>query len=131
MGMIDSFRPQDNFSCPVCGKVLYDWQSHDSEGLLLFWQEWNRNPLDTELPDECIGDKTEFLNAYTLPAEFMIYSYDCDCPYPTALLCHCDNGLWNRTEMYTGSTEDMQFAGQERKADYKMRMKWLDKELLP
>ncbi len=129
MGMIDSFRTSEKFSCPVCGTILSDWQSHESEGLLLIWVQGEKYPLDTELPDECVGDRREFLQSYTLPDEFMIYSYDCDCPYPIELLCHCEDGLWKRSQLFTGSTADKVFAGAETKSAYKKRMKWLRKEL--
>ncbi len=125
MGMIDSYRPKQTFKCIVCGTELKDWQGTDADCMLLYWEEGKAHPVATDFPEECFADKNEFLKSCYLPESFMIYNYDCDCPYPSELSCTCINNIWIKSLMFTGSEEDFKFKGAERKKEYKKRMKWL------
>ena len=131
MGLFDWFQPKNKFPCPVCNKELVEWQSKETDCMLAHWEEGKRHPIKVDWPDNCFDKKQEFLEASTLPKEFMIYSYDCDCPYRTELACCCENGIWISSKMYTGLEEDRKLVGAETKEQYNRRMQWLNSKLYP
>lgn len=127
MGMHDSFMPKKEFCCPVCSNELEIWQSKELDCLLYIWKEGELNPSGSTADPENLSPS--YFEAYISEPEFMIYSFDCSCPYPTYLKCRVKNNVWNSTELFTGTEEDRKLYGAETRSNFKQRMKWLNKEL--
>ena len=97
MGMFDWYRPAGKFECPVCHTALREWQGKDGACALYVWQQGGAAPVDQACDEECKG-LPEITAASRLPAEFAIYSYDCErhCIYAA---CTCIDDVWSETSL--------------------------------
>lgn len=124
MGMFDSFKPNRKYSCPVCNEMLDEWQGKDLDCLLFEWSEGHKYPTGTSASPDSIGEG--YFKSTIDVSEFLIYSFDCNCPYPIQLKCETKDNVWVKTSMFTGSKLDRKFFGSETKVEYKNRMRWLE-----
>jgi hypothetical protein len=94
MGFFDTYIPRPALMCPVRGRELRDWQGKDGPRLLLVWEQGIRLPRNTSLEGDVEG--------LTLPEEFLIYSYDCQCfPRGVEAVGRCVDGVWQSTALLT------------------------------
>ena len=120
--MFDTFKPAQVQKCPVCGRVLTEWQGKDGPCALFVWEEGVAWPTSQEASDMNISDEER--KDVRLPEKFEIYSYDCDCPYPVEAVCVTTSGTWSSTKIIDSSLAEQR--KEERKEDYKKRLKWLE-----
>jgi hypothetical protein len=123
MGMFDWYKPEPDLNCPVCAKLLSEWQGIDADCLLLVWKQCVANPIEQKGDDEDFQISEADLTNFTLPKEFSFYSYDCDCPFPVQAIGKTENGLWASTKLVTA--ENAKQGKEERKEQFKARLKWL------
>jgi hypothetical protein len=122
MGMFDWFVPADDLRCPVCEASLDEWQSKAGPCALLVWNEWEAAPLEQRVDEEYRLSFAE-LQRFTLPDLFIIYSYDCGCPFPAEASCKSVDGVWSATELITA--ENYRKDPLQTKAQFKERLLWL------
>lgn len=125
--MFDKFKPKEGFCCPVCEKELSEWQCHDLDCALFVWEEGKKYPVGTGQDEVNLNE--EYFKSTIKANEFFISSFDCGCPFPTKLKCRVEDGVWNSTELFTGTEADLQHVGPETKSKYKERIQWLNKKL--
>jgi hypothetical protein len=122
MGMFDQYITDPPLSCPVCSAFLRGWQGKDGPNALVVWQQGIAEPLaqlvdpDFMLPDEELAE-------FRLPEEFTIYTSCCHERFFIYAECYATDGIWTRTELMTA--ENTKHQGQERRGDFKARMRWL------
>jgi hypothetical protein len=59
-----------------------------------------------------------------MPDEFVINSYDCECPFPVEAVGCTENDVWTTTELIT--VGNIRQKKTERKAELKAGLKWLE-----
>ena len=114
--MFDWYKPAPPLNCPVCGKSLSEWQGKDSYCLLFVWQQGFAHPIEHKGDGEDFQVVESDLKNFTLPNQFGIYSYDCDCPYPVEAICRTEDEIWISTELIT--EENPKQKKIERKAEF-------------
>lgn len=129
MGMFDYYEPAGRFACPVCGTPLpEEWQGKDGPCALFVFREGAVGAIEDRWYNEPALTSDE-LAEVKLPEVFIIYASSCDCPFPYSyikLLCFSIDGVWTRSEMFTGSEADRRQRHEERRGDWKARLRWLD-----
>lgn len=101
MSLFDSYIPEPALRCPVCDFLLTNWQGKDGPCLLLTWQQGVKFPVAHELPEESVDDSKSFLESWSLPPRFEIYSDECRCGRLIEAYGICEQGVWSRTEIVT------------------------------
>ena len=122
MGMFDYYLPAVDINCPICGTPLKEWQGKDGACALFVWQEGNLAPIEQQVDDEvklAPSDREHF----RLPEQFLIYSYDCNCPFPVEAICRTRNGTWRETRLITADNAVQKH--EETRAHFKSRLHWL------
>jgi hypothetical protein len=105
--MFDYYRPAGEQRCPVCLRLLREWQGKDGPNGLFVWHEGTGFPVDQAVDDEIRVDR-EARNRLALPPRFTIYSYDCPEHQPVDAVCTAAGGVWTETVVQP-------FKGQARK----------------
>jgi hypothetical protein len=123
MGMFDWFQPEPQQKCPVCDKILSEWQGYDGPCLLFVWRQGAAAPVAHRGDGEDFQVSDSDLNNWRLPNEFVFYSYDCQCPYPVEAKGRTENEVWASTELINASNARQRKS--ERKGEFKQRLKWL------
>ena len=98
MSMFDWYRPSGELHCPVCNTPLAEWQGKDSVCGLFIWQEGLKHPVNQAISDPDIRIDPVDYDGFTLPPEFVIYSYDC--PDHEPILAYCttnEQQTWTET----------------------------------
>lgn len=120
--MFYTYQPRNPQKCPVCGSQLKEWQGKDGPCALFVFAEGVSGSIRQEAGDlnipEIIREKEK------LPKLFLIFSYDCECPYPIEAVCDPNNGIWVKTRIIDLSTAKKR--KEETKKDFKNRLKWLE-----
>lgn len=98
MGMFDWYKPAKEYSCPVCGTPLKDWQGKDGPCGLFVWQEGDKNPIDQPIDDE-VRLSVEERQQFILLLRFWIYSFDCPYHYPINAFGTTQNEIWSSTTL--------------------------------
>jgi len=125
MALFDYYEPSDSFACPVCGTTQREWQGHDGPCALFVFRESLSGAADQRVDDECrLAD--DQLAAQRLPDAFFIRAYDCGCPFPTELRCTASLGVWQRSDLFTGSDADQQQRWPERREQWQERRRWIN-----
>ena len=101
MGMFDTYIPDPAIACPVCGAVLENWQGKDAQCMLLTWKQNEKHPIAHAWPEESVPVDQEFLDQFTLPAQFTIYTNGCNCDRMIYANGTCLDGIWISTELVT------------------------------
>jgi hypothetical protein len=96
MSMFDYYRPTGEQRCPVCLRVLREWQGKDGPNGLFLWAEGTAFPVDQMVDEEVRVDR-ETRICVRLPQCFTIYSYDCPDHQPVDAECHAPDGVWIKT----------------------------------
>lgn len=96
MSMFDSYRPAYEQRCPVCSRVLRQWQGKDGPNGLFLWAEGTRSPVEQAVDEELQIDRGT-RERLVLPARFVIYSYDCPEHHPIEAECRAPDGTWIET----------------------------------
>lgn len=96
MGMFDWYKPAKQFTCPVCGTLLKEWQGKEGPCGLFVWQEGEKHPVDQLVDDEA-RFSVEERQQWVLPTHFHIYS--CDCPHDIDALGTTQGGFWSSTSL--------------------------------
>lgn len=121
MGLFDWYLPTDNLRCPVCEALIGEWQGKDGPCALLVWKQGMREPIEyrgcEHLPSNPRGSE-----APGLPEEFVIYSYDCGCPFPVEAICKCKEDIWTSTDLVTAKNITQ---GKMRKDKFNRKLRWL------
>lgn len=125
MALFDHYEPSGSFACPVCGSLLGGWQGYEGPCALLVFRQGFAGASDQRVDDECRLSAVK-LAAMALPDEFHISAYDCACPYPTELRCTSIAGVWQSSELFTGTSADRELRGPERREQWQARRQWLD-----
>jgi hypothetical protein len=123
----DYFVPTSEIRCFVCQEVLTDWDSNDGPCLDLVFTQGRPDPElsgRVDLIDENGNPLIEATGKFSLPDDFFIYSSSCACTFGNRAKAYSENGVWVRTELFTGSAEDRQIKS-ETKEQYRRHMKWL------
>ena len=124
MPLHDYYVPSQPVSCPVCRTSLREWQGYDGPCGLFVFQEGVSSAVDHRVDDHCRLAETN-LASLLLPEEFLVSSHDCGCPFPTVLRCLSTEGIWRSTMLYTGTPDDLQLQGAERREHWQKRRRWL------
>ncbi|MFH1300233.1 MAG: hypothetical protein ABIK07_04165 [Planctomycetota bacterium] len=101
MSLFDHYIPDPPLRCPVCDSVLEDWQGKDGPCFLLTWRQGIKFPVAHEWPDESVSDTKSFLESWTLPSRFVIYTDGCRCDRQIEAYGTCENGVWMFAEVVT------------------------------
>jgi len=125
MGMFDYYIPKLKQHCPVCKKELIEWQGKDGDCKLFIWKQGKISPIDQDTDDEDYKLSRSELKKKRLPPEFIIYSDDCGCPYFIEAICTTTNQIWD--EMIIIDKYIAKQRKNERKGEFKQRLKWLSK----
>jgi hypothetical protein len=96
MSMFDYYQPKAELRCPVCLRVLREWQGKDGANGLFVWVEGTPFPIN-QLVDEEIRVERERRQQLSLPPRFVIYSYDCPDHRPIEAECAAPAGVWSET----------------------------------
>jgi hypothetical protein len=96
MSLFDYYRPMGEMRCPICHRLLHEWQGKDGPNGLFVWAQGARSPVDQVVDEESRADlrTSEHL---TLPGRFLIYSYDCPDHQPVEAECTAEGGVWRGT----------------------------------
>ena len=96
MSLFDTYIPEEEINCPVCGETLLEWQGKDGPCALFVWTENEIAPKaqSVEISNQ---ERTEI----SLPDKFDIYSYDCHCDFPVMATGTCENRIWTKTVLIT------------------------------
>jgi hypothetical protein len=124
MGMFDWYEPEPPICCPVCGKALTEWQGKDGPRLLFVWRQGFAAPVEHRGDGEDFQVSDTDLQHWRLPSEFDFYSYDCECPYPVEAIGRTENEVWTLVEVITA--ENASQRKEERRGEFKARLKWLN-----
>jgi hypothetical protein len=125
MSLFDTYIPLEKHACPVCGTPIDStWQGHDGPCALFIFKENILGAVDQDVDSDVAITITE-RKKVQLPEEFLIHSHGCKCSYLTVLRCTAINGVWQKTELYTGSQEDRQ-QGKLTRANWKAYIRWLE-----
>ncbi len=124
MGMFDYYEPNPPLLCPVCRTALMEWQGKDGPCWLFLWRQGYPAPTEQRVDAES-GIAIEGMEQERLPDEFLIYSYDCDCPSPVEAVGKTHEGVWASTELVTA--ENTVQRPHETRGDFKMRVNRLKK----
>lgn len=121
MSLFDTYIPANILNCSVCGEKISEWQGKDGPCGSFVWCEKKRVPIAQNAADSnlAVKDKTKI----TLPEQFEIYSYDCNCQYPVQAIGTCKEQTWIRTILVT--SENAVQHKDERKSDFEKRLRWL------
>jgi hypothetical protein len=98
MSMFDCYKPAPELRCPVCQRFLGEWQGKDGPCGLLVWTEGLAAPIGQAVSEDLRLDEAD-LQRKRLPAEFVIYSYDCPEHYPVEADCQAYDGVWRSTKV--------------------------------
>jgi hypothetical protein len=98
MGMFDWYQPTGRLRCPVDGHLLVTWQGKDGPCAFFLWREGVAHPVD-QLADEEVRLSAAQREQWTLPARFIIYSYDCPAHHPVEAICTTHNSIWSSTKI--------------------------------
>ncbi len=98
MSMFDYFRPASEQRCPVCARVLREWQGKDGPNGLFVWAEKLPFPLEQLVSEDERVDLAA-REQLRLPARFVIYSYDCPDHQPIEAECIAPQGVWLGTSV--------------------------------
>jgi hypothetical protein len=125
MAFFDDYEPSGCFACPVCGALQREWQGHDGPCGLFIFRERVPGAVGQRVDGECrLADAQ--LAIQRLPDAFFIRSHDCGCLFPTELRCTASGGVWQHTELFTGSNADRQQRWpEERRDQWQARLRWL------
>jgi hypothetical protein len=96
MSMFDYYRPAGELHCPVCRRLLREWQGKDGPSFLFVWAEGTRFAVDQAMDEEVRLDR-EAREQFTLPPRFTIYSHDCPDHQPIDAACATVDGIWKET----------------------------------
>jgi hypothetical protein len=96
MSMFDYYRPASEQRCPVCTRILREWQGKDGPNGLFVWAEGCPFPVEQLVSDDVRIDQAG-RERLRLPARFIIYSYDCPDHQPIEADCIAPNDIWVRT----------------------------------
>ncbi len=96
MSMFDYYRPAGKPRCPICLRLLGEWQGKDGPNGLFVWVEGARYPVDQAVEDDARIDRAA-QDRLVLPQTFIIYSYDCPEHQPVEAECRAPVGVWNET----------------------------------
>jgi len=121
MGLFDYYEPSGPCDCPVCGTHLSEWQGKDGECALFVWRQGIAAPVEQRVDDDiaCLPAVRE---QERLPTKFLIYSYDCDCPFSIDAECAAPDGTWTEMQIVTADTLEQ---GLMTRKDYRARLRWL------
>jgi hypothetical protein len=127
MGLFDTYIPAKKHACPVCGTLIEStWQGHDGPCALFVFKENIAGAVDQDVDGDIEIHATE-REKIQLPEKFLIHTHDCDCPHFTVLRCTATDGVWQKTELHTGSQEDRK-QGKQTRARWKAYLHWLESE---
>jgi hypothetical protein len=125
MVMFDTYIPTKKYTCPVCGTPINStWQGHDGPCALFVFKENIAGAIDQNVDSDVVISTAE-REKIQLPEKFLIHVHGCDCPYFTVLQCTAIDGVWQKTEIFTGSHEDRQ-QGKQTRAQWKAHLRWLE-----
>jgi hypothetical protein len=96
MSMFDYFRPASQQVCPVCNRVLNEWQGKDGPNGLFIWSEGTPYPIEQAVSEDVRIDASA-RGKLRLPARFVIYSYGCPDHHPIEAECGTSDGVWITT----------------------------------
>ena len=119
--MFDTYKPAQKYTCPVCGGELEEWQGKDGPCALFIWSQGIAYPIDQDAGESNLSEDEKRIKR--LPGEFVIYSFDCGCPYSVEANCKCKDGVWVSTELVTASNAKQR--KEEKRGEFKERLKWL------
>ncbi len=129
MTFYDHYKLAEPIRCLVCGEVLSDWEGFDGPCVFAkarqgvsgyeLSDDWGGAPSDGPI----LVDPSTAHAAH--PDEFEIYSSSCSCAYQIVVRCTSEDGVWKTFEMLTGSEDDRRQRSDERRGEYKARLKWL------
>lgn len=129
MSFFDYYTPNPTIKCPVCDTELTDWTGDDGPCAFLTFRQ---KVSGAELPDFWDDPATDggtvldpTLKHSTHPQSFMIESGSCNCEFPIKVACKSISGVWETSEIFTGTDEDRRQYTELREV-YRRRMKWLD-----
>lgn len=123
MGMFDEYIPDPPLCCPACGAELDGWQGKDGPNASMVWRQGIAGPVDQSIDDEDVKLRPEQLTRFRLPKEFTIYTACCGGRFFVEADCYTSGETWSRTELMTAET--VKHEGQERRGDFKARVRWL------
>lgn len=124
MGLFDYYEPISSYACPVCGTPQLEWQGKSGPCGLFVFREGVPGAVEQRVDDDCRLPVEELSNQ-RLPDEFFIYAHDCDCLFFTELRCIASDGVWQSSELFTGSAADLAQRGPERREQWRARLRWL------
>ena len=122
MSLFDYYEPEPAQSCPVCGSRLVEWQGKDAECAMLVWRQGCHHPVGQKVDSDIAIADLESLNN-SLPSRFLIYSFDCKCPFPVTAECTTEHEVWNNCQVITA--DNVKQWPEERRREYKKRLAWL------
>jgi hypothetical protein len=105
MSLFDYYRPKSEQRCPVCARVLREWQGKDGPNGLFLWAEGAPFPVEQRVTeDERVEPAAR--ERLRLPARFVIYSYDCPDHQPIEAEGLAPEGVWVETSVrpYAGAS---------------------------
>jgi hypothetical protein len=124
MGFFDYYEPIGSYACPVCATPQLEWQGKDGPCGLFLFREGSPGAVEQRVDDDCRLPFDQ-ISAQRLPDEFFIHAHDCDCPFSTELRCFLSDGVWQRSDLLTGSAADLQQRWPERREQWQARRHWL------
>lgn len=96
--MFDYYEPASQLRCPICQRVLKEWQGKDGPCGLFIWAEGSAAPVGQAVSEDIRLDDAD-LQCKRLPSMFVIYSYDCPEHFPVEADCRADDGVWTLTKV--------------------------------
>ena len=123
MGWFDWYQTSEPLQCPVCRTPLSEWQGKDGPCGLFVWEQGRAAPVDQKIEKD-IAIEIAQRETLRLPEEFLIFSYNCSCPFPSLAHCSSEAGIWTTTALVT--SEDVSRFEHETRDQFEARKQWLE-----
>ena len=124
MALFDYYQPATVTRCPACNRALEEeWQGYDGPCLMFVWRQGIAAPIDQRI-DPDIRRGYEEMPSLRLPPTFVIRTHCCCGPFDVEAECQCLDGKWSEMTLITA--QNARQRKEERRADFKARLRWLE-----